>query len=135
MNSPLPPKDENDPTSKCFARSVLDALSEEPTLEAVTINRARRTISVATLGKSNPERLSERLAALELRNPATPGSDCGLLSGKGDCLNCETPLSPAQQRKVTIQHDGQKTTIARVTCPTDPRFWRWRALPLPNVVY
>ena len=48
--------------SKCFARSVVDALAEEPTLEAVTINRARKTISVATLGKSDEQKLSERLA-------------------------------------------------------------------------
>ena len=26
------------------------------------------------------------------------------------------------------------TTIARVTCPTAPKFWRWRDLPLPKVV-
>ncbi|HEX7469226.1 MAG TPA: hypothetical protein VF437_00600, partial [Verrucomicrobiae bacterium] len=36
---------------QCLARSVVDTLAEEPTLEAVTIDRARQKISVATLGR------------------------------------------------------------------------------------
>jgi Cd2+/Zn2+-exporting ATPase len=35
---------------------------------------------------------------------------------------------------VTIKHDGGTTTIARVTCPTAPTFWRWRNMPFPKVV-
>ena len=135
MNSPPRANDNNNPApSKCFARSVLEVLSEEPTLEAVTINRARRTISVATLGKSNAEKLSERLASLQLSEANNPDSPCGLLSGKGDCGTCESPLEPAQQKKITIQREGDQTTIARVTCPTAPKFWRWRDIPFPKVV-
>jgi len=37
-------------------------------------------------------------------------------------------------RSLTIQHDADATTIARVTCPTAPKFWRWRDLPWPRVV-
>ncbi len=29
---------------------------------------------------------------------------------------------------------GDSTTIARVTCPTAPKFWRWRDLPFPKIV-
>src|ERR1019366_5559334 len=28
---------------------------------------------------------------------------------------------------------GNATTIARVTCPTAPKFWRWRDLPFPHI--
>ncbi|HYG34802.1 MAG TPA: hypothetical protein VEC99_08465, partial [Clostridia bacterium] len=46
----------------CLARSVVNALAEDPTLEAVTIDRARKTISVATLGKADVPKLTERLS-------------------------------------------------------------------------
>src|SRR5208337_2270436 len=35
---------------------------------------------------------------------------------------------------ITIKHDGNSTTIARITCPTAPTFWRWRNIPFPKVV-
>src|SRR6266446_5213255 len=38
------------------------------------------------------------------------------------------------RQKITIQHDAGSTTIARITCPTAPKFWRWRDIPLPRVV-
>jgi Cd2+/Zn2+-exporting ATPase len=37
-------------------------------------------------------------------------------------------------RRISIQQDAGATTIARVTCPTAPTFWRWRDIPLPRVV-
>src|SRR5438132_2657246 len=121
--------------AKCFARSVVDALAEEAALEAVTIDRARQTISVATLGKTDPQKLSERLASdFQRAQTEAPTLPCALLSGQGDCLTCELPLSLPQQWRVTISHEGDKTTIARVTCPTAPRFWRWRDIPFPKVV-
>jgi Cd2+/Zn2+-exporting ATPase len=133
MNSVLAPNDIKElPPSKCFARSIADALSDDPTLEAVTINRARQTISVATIGRTDEEKITERLAnGIKATNSET---SCALISGKGDCFNCETPLSPAEQKRIIIQHEGDKTTIARVTCPTAPRFWRWRDIPLPKVL-
>ena len=48
-------------TSRCLARAVVDALANEQTLEAVTINRARQTISLATLGKTDVPRLTESI--------------------------------------------------------------------------
>src|SRR5205085_5043369 len=93
----------NSAPSKCLARSVADALSDEPTLEAITINRARKTISVATIGKADEAKLSKRLAEGIYDPQADPA--CALLSGKGDCLTCETPLSPAEQKHITIQHE------------------------------
>src|SRR6266550_4824462 len=119
----------------CLARSVVSALAEEPTLEAVTIDRTQRTISVATLGRSYVAKLTERITE-KFQEAQESGADpvCSLLTGQGDCLTCETPLSVDERRRVTIRHDGGTTTIARVTCPTAPKFWRWRNMPFPKVV-
>jgi len=134
----LPPETEAEhegDTSKCLARSVADALASEPTLEAVTINRARHTISVATLGKADIPKLSERITTtVRKAQEANINQHCNLLVGKGDCKTCDNPLSPHEQERITIRHEGDSTTIARVTCPTAPTFWRWRDIPWPKVV-
>jgi len=130
------PHAERDPNaSKCLTRSVVDALAEEPTLEAVTIDRARQTISVATLGKTDVPRLAENVTGrIQQVYEAGVDAHCMLLEGQGDCRSCEAPLSEQQRQKITIQHHGNLTTIARVTCPTAPKFWRWRDIPWPKVV-
>ena len=50
MNAPREKNSGHDQeTTQCLARSVVDTLAEEPALEAVTIDRAQKKISVATL--------------------------------------------------------------------------------------
>ena len=49
-------------SAKCLARSVTDVLAEGPALEAVTFNRQRKTISVATLGQVDVPKITERVA-------------------------------------------------------------------------
>jgi Zn2+/Cd2+-exporting ATPase len=121
--------------SKCLARSVVEALNAEPTLEAVTINRAQQKISLATLGKADVPRLTENITERIQRTYVESSEDhCMLLKGLGDCRTCAAPLSTAERQKITIQHQGDSTTIARVTCPTAPKFWRWRDIPWPKVV-
>ncbi len=58
---------------------------------------------------------------------------CGLFTGQPECDVCATPLSAAERNRITIQRNGDVTTIARVTCPTAPKFWRWRDLPFPRL--
>ncbi|HUB87618.1 MAG TPA: cation-transporting P-type ATPase, partial [Verrucomicrobiae bacterium] len=120
---------------KCVARSVVDALGAEPALEAVTINRARQTISVATLGKTDEARLTETVTH-RIQSACESGlsGQCQLLLGKNDCCICDNPLSTAERGRITIRTDGDSTTIARATCPTAPHFWRWRDLPFPKIV-
>jgi Cd2+/Zn2+-exporting ATPase len=57
-----------------------------------------------------------------------------LLAGLGECQSCTQPLADWERRHIIIQHEGSKTTIARVTCPTAPKFWRWNDIPWPRVV-
>jgi Zn2+/Cd2+-exporting ATPase len=123
--------------AKCLARSVVDTLGEEPSLEAVTFDPAHQKISVATLGRipqGGMDKLTRRLAGkFQSSQDTDPEHACSLLSGKSDCAICGAPLSATEQKKITIQHDGGSTTIARVTCPTAPKFWRWRDLPFPRI--
>ncbi len=80
-------------------------------------------------------RLTERITAqFQTAQAADAGHTCSLLSGEGDCFSCDTPLSEDERKRITIQNDGPTTTIARVTCPTAPTFWRWRDMPFPKVV-
>src|SRR5476651_1052897 len=54
----------HDEAEPCLARSVVDTLAEEPSLEAVTIDSAHQKISVATLGRipqGGMEKLTQRL--------------------------------------------------------------------------
>src|SRR5437899_2493055 len=104
--------------AKCLARSVVEAMARNPALEAVTINRARHTISVATLGKTDVPKLTERIGETVLRaQQAMEQAPCLLLAGEGDCHTCVQPLSEQERQKITIRHDDETTTIARVTCP------------------
>ncbi len=135
MNSPSAHRAGPPEANACLARSVVDTLAEEPTLEAVTIDRARRKISVATLGRADVVKLTERITSqFQAAHAADAGHTCSLLSGEGDCFSCDTPLSEDERKRITIHNDGPSTTIARVTCPTAPTFWRWRDMPFPKVV-
>jgi len=119
----------------CIVRSVASAFAAEPKLEAVTINKARQTISVATLGRVDDAELTTRITeTVQQAQSAAERGGCGLLEGTSDCATCATPLSSAERRAITIRQEGNATTIARVTCPTAPKFWRWRDIPWPKVV-
>lgn len=123
------------PVSGCLTRAVAAVLVEEPTLEAVTIDPEHEKISVATLGRTDELRLRERISSkLTEAKQADGPHACQLLVTGGTCPNCATPLSEPERNQFTIRHDHGATTIARVTCPTAPKFWRWRDLPFPKVV-
>jgi Cd2+/Zn2+-exporting ATPase len=134
-SSPGKPETHHDEDEQCLARSVVATLAEEPSLEAVTIDTAHRKISVATLGRTDVEKLTKRLTdKFQSAQNSDSNHACSLLSGKSDCAVCGSPFSEDERKKITIQHDGDATTIARVTCPTAPKFWRWRDLPFPKIV-
>jgi Cd2+/Zn2+-exporting ATPase len=121
--------------ANCLARSVVNAMVEDPTLEAITIDRARKTISVATLGRTDPPKVAERiLSTFHRAQESQAQHGCSLLAGVGQCQSCVQPLPDLERRRIRIQHEGDKTTIARVTCPTAPKFWRWNDVAWPKVV-
>jgi Cd2+/Zn2+-exporting ATPase len=119
--------------SDCLVHSVAKALATEPTLEAVTFNRSGDSISVATMGKQDPE-LEKRVAETIRRAQQTsPRDRCELLDGKPDCTTCTISFAPFERQSITIKREADKTTIARVTCPTAPRFWHWRQISWPKL--
>ena len=121
----------------CLVRSVATAFAEEPALEAVTLRRDDHTVSLATLGRVDTAALERRLQGTlqSACQPAEPGGGhCQLLDGAPDCTTCETAVDPAVRARLVIRQEGLRTTIARVSCPTAPRFWRWRTFALPRVV-
>ena len=71
----------------CLARSVVDALSKEPSLEAITINRTEQKISVATLGKTDEPRINDAVAG-HIQKVYEKGATehCKLLEGAGSKL-------------------------------------------------
>src|SRR5947208_2546261 len=88
--------------AKCVARSVANAFSQDPTLEAVTIDRQRQTISVATLGPTNIPEITERIRnTIRTAQQADEEHPCLLLEGEGDCRVCSIPLSESERRKIT----------------------------------
>jgi Cd2+/Zn2+-exporting ATPase len=120
---------------KCLARSVAQALAEDPTLEAVTVDQGHHTISVATLGKTDVPKLTERISAtVRQAEESDAGQPCTQLSGERTCQTCGQPLSEFERRRITIRREADTTTIARMTCTTAPKFWRWRDIPWPKVV-
>lgn len=118
--------------SKCLARAVADALASHPALEAVTVDRNRKTISMATLGRIDTEEVTQEIA--ETVQKAGECGKCNLLEGKENCGTCGHPLSDFERRRIEVRQEAATTTISRVTCPTAPRFWRWRDVPWPKVV-
>ena len=126
---------QQDSSPACLARSVSAMLAREPALEAVTVHRTEPAVAIATLGNREVEGLADRVtAAVEAGRQTSARHHCGLLAEAGDCHACDIPLAAAEEQTITIQRTDDHSTIARVTCPTAPRFWHWRNLPLPRIV-
>src|SRR3954469_12801085 len=98
--------------NKCLARSVMDEFSHDPALEAVTINPAEETISVATIGKADVPQLTERIRSTIEKVQVNSKNQCKLLAGQDDCATCVQPLSTEERGRITIQRDAGKMTIA-----------------------
>ena len=91
-------------------------------------------ISVATIGRVTDASVAERIqeALAKVRTEAT-AERCGLLQADPSCAECEPKLAPIRQQGLTITESDGVVTVARVRCPTAPKFWRWRDFPLPKL--
>src|SRR5256885_9642678 len=93
--------------SRCIVRSVASALAADPSLEAVTIDRAQKTISVATLGKTDEERIAQEISdRVRQAEAAAAEQRCTLLTGNPDCNSCNAPLTQGERKALTITHQG-----------------------------
>jgi Cd2+/Zn2+-exporting ATPase len=125
----------NQAAPDCLVTLVTEAMKAEPAIEAVKVNRAAQTLSVATLAKASDPAIEERLTA-QFQTLHSKASDkcCVLATGTSECSGCTVPLSSPQRQNIVIENSPEATTIARVTCPTAPRFWKWRQFPFPKMV-
>src|SRR5438067_10265872 len=99
-----------DTDSTCIVRSVASALSADPSLEAVTIDREQKKIAVATLGKVDDAAVANRITEkIQQAEAAEAETQCTLLSGNPDCNACRVPLSGPERRAITITHQGATT--------------------------
>src|ERR1035438_2019322 len=104
---PKPDASRKPEPGKCLARSVAEALAEDPTLEAVTVDQAHHTISVATLGQTDVPKLTERISATVQHAEEAGGLEpCTLLAGESTCQTCGQPLSDFEQRRITIRREA-----------------------------
>jgi Cd2+/Zn2+-exporting ATPase len=116
-------------------QSVSAAFAADPNLEAITLNKAAQTISVATMGKAPDVQLAERIRSkIREAQDGEAVTPCQLWEGNPNCKVCPTPLAPLERLAYRIDHKDGRTTISRVTCPTAPSFWHWRSFPWPKVV-
>lgn len=122
----------NQDRPECLLKVVGEAMKVEPSLEAVKVDHDRHAISIATLGVPRVEAieatLHEKIAALEEKNNGA----CGLLRGDGNCGTCQSSSPDATLKFLDVHKEGNATTIARVSCPTSPKFWRWHSIPWPT---
>src|SRR5881409_1474722 len=76
-------------STRCLTRTVAEAMRSEPALEAVKIDRAQRSISVATLGRPKTPDLEGFLTAqIRRMEQAEAGQRCALIDGAADCSSC-----------------------------------------------
>ena len=119
----------------CLARSLFAVIGVEPRLEAVTVSANDKAFSLATIGPGASKDLEKQVnQAIQEGSRSGRALGCGLLAGTNDCSSCPHPLAAELRSHVTINQTNDGTTFARVTCPTAPKFWRWRRLPLPRFV-
>jgi Cd2+/Zn2+-exporting ATPase len=118
----------------CLRRTVAAAMKEDRRLEAVKIDRDRRALEVATLGAADaPGAAAALTEKLEALHAAPQANACALLDGTDDCDSCPVAYTTQDLPAIQVQRHGSTVTLARVTCPTAPRFWRWREMPLPRL--
>src|SRR4030095_1391244 len=138
MKAQMAPSDfreEPDAESKCLVRSMAAAFRDEPALEAVRIDHVGQFIAFATLARPDSQPIERDVSARIKRiQEMDGGAHCQLLQGREGCTTCPTPYPPSAGQGLTIERQPGVTTIARVTCPTAPKFWCWRSLPLPRLV-
>jgi Cd2+/Zn2+-exporting ATPase len=118
----------------CLVQAAARELAKHRSVEAIAIRGAEGKMSIATLGLQDADTSEQVRDALAQVRQATAGDPCGLLQSEDGCARCDLPLGQVQQQGFTVtQHDGA-VTVARVRCPTAPKFWRWRDFPFPKIV-
>ncbi len=101
------------PMMRTWTESLAEFLRSAPGVEAVRLDPAARTFSIATLGQVDATtlraRLAETLAAIETQLSVPAAVPAGF----------------------TMRREHGITELAGETCATAPKFWRWREFSWP----
>ena len=118
----------------CLLQAAAVELAKHHSVEAIAIKAVEGKISIATIGRVSDtgvaERIQEALAKVQVDSTA---ETCRLLQADPSCTRCEHPMEPIRQQGFTVTESDGAVTLARVRCPTAPKFWRWRDFPLPKI--
>lgn len=108
-----------------WMRSLADFLNREDNVEALRVDPARRTVSVATLGPVDAAGLQARLEALleTLDREHLMAADA--LRGSG-----ESTVPHAYGLHLS-RGDG-RALLEKPSCPTAPHLWQWREFSWPE---
>jgi Zn2+/Cd2+-exporting ATPase len=114
------------PAASSEGESWVDLLSqflmEERQVEAIRLNPETKTVTMATLGVVDEAALQDRLAVVlrDLDAAWAPAARSGM----------EPPNPhPAMLR---LRHEGDGVVLEKPSCPTAPRFWKWREFDWPE---
>ncbi len=119
---------------QCALGNAAAALAANPAIKAISLNGIEGRVSVATFGRGADEALGERVALAVIKTQTEQAdAGCQLLHTNAGCQDCGVSLEPLIGQGFTISREGGATTVARVTCPTAARFWRWRGFPVPRI--
>ena len=120
----------------CLVLSVARAFAEESSLEAVKVDKSQSELAVATLGPSDTMHIRRTVSnrIVHLQQQSSKEARCGLLAGEPNCESCPTPYPSDAVKHLEVRHENGETTIKRLTCPTAPKFWKWRRFPLPKFI-
>ena len=99
---------------------LTEFLRDESRVEAVRFNDSKRSLSMATLQEVDEALLAEKLRAAirlaEKRQKERPAP-------------FQVERSPSG---IILKSEGDSAELAKPTCPTAPRFWRWREFAWPE---
>lgn len=106
-----------------WVNALADFLMEQG-VEAIRLNPAEKRVTVATLGEVDSvvlqQRLSEVLRSLD---------ESWLTEGQAGALPQADNPHPAMMQ---LRQSAGEVVLQRPTCPTAPRFWKWRDFEWPE---
>ena len=118
----------------CLVQAAVTELVKQHAVEAIAIKAVEGKISVATIGRAANSGVAERIqeALAKVQGDST-AERCQLLQADPSCARCEQPGASRPQAGFTVTESAGAVTVARIRCPTVPKFWRWRDFPLPKI--
>ena len=110
------------PEGESWVTLLSQFLLDERQVEAIRLNPEAKTVTMATLGRVDQEALQDRLAVVlrELDEVWVPADKA-----------TPDPSNP-HPAMVRLRHEGDGVVLEKPSCPTAPRFWKWRDFDWPE---